>query len=74
MRVANHSVKYNIVDTNIHPQFVRVYLPCVLLLAACTAIQSGTNPAGSRQTELILAATTSTRDSGLLDELVPSSR
>ncbi|MGI5284634.1 substrate-binding domain-containing protein [Nonomuraea polychroma] len=45
-----------------------------VLLAACGTVPSSSGPASSPSTEksLILATTTSTQDSGLLDELLPA--
>ena len=46
-------------------------LLAVLAIASCGDDDSGQSDAGSDQGQMILATTTSTQDSGLLDELVP---
>jgi tungstate transport system substrate-binding protein len=47
-------------------------LLAMLALAACGDDDSGKSDAGTDKGQMILATTTSTQDSGLLDELVPS--
>ena len=60
-------------NTNIHsPIFKFFCIICALILTACASTpQAEPTPTVPEQTELILATTTSTRDSGLLDELLP---